>query len=130
LPKLSIIRSLWKAEALDTLIMISVSHTVRPALQLDVAVVVMAVVTKSNKYSPAELPMQRPLLLSHAQVLMSLFKHIIAVGGWSARLARLQSQMSQAASLDQVREVAAETERVMREEHSDWFGIAVSMTWS
>ena len=38
-------------------------------------------------------------------------------------LARLQLQMSQATSLEQVREVAAETEQVMREENSDWFGV-------
>ncbi len=38
-------------------------------------------------------------------------------------LAQLQLEMSQATSLEQVREVAAETERVMREENSDWFGV-------
>ena len=38
-------------------------------------------------------------------------------------LARLREEMSRAASLERVREVAAETERVMREENSDWFGV-------
>jgi hypothetical protein len=38
-------------------------------------------------------------------------------------LTRLQEEMDHAASLEQVREVAAETERIMREENSDWFGV-------
>jgi len=31
--------------------------------------------------------------------------------------------MNNAVSLERVREVAAETERIMREENSDWFGV-------
>ncbi len=38
-------------------------------------------------------------------------------------LAQLQEEMANARSLAQVRDVAAETERIMREENSDWFGV-------
>jgi len=38
-------------------------------------------------------------------------------------LAKLQQRMFQAESLDRVRALAAETEQVMREENSDWFGV-------
>lgn len=38
-------------------------------------------------------------------------------------LDRLRSEMNGAQSLERIREVAAETERLMREENSDWFGV-------
>ena len=38
-------------------------------------------------------------------------------------LDQLKSDMDHASSLARIREVAAETERVMREENSDWFGV-------
>jgi hypothetical protein len=38
-------------------------------------------------------------------------------------LKQVQRDMDGAASLDQVRKVAAETEQLMREENSDWFGV-------
>ncbi len=38
-------------------------------------------------------------------------------------LAQVRREMADAATLEQVREVAAETERIMREENSDWFGV-------
>ncbi len=38
-------------------------------------------------------------------------------------LAQVQREMARATRLEQVREVAAETERIMREENSDWFGV-------
>jgi hypothetical protein len=38
-------------------------------------------------------------------------------------LAQLQEEMDSAESLGQVRQIAVETERIMREENSDWFGV-------
>lgn len=38
-------------------------------------------------------------------------------------LTRLQEDMDRAASLDDVRDLAVETERIMREENGDWFGV-------
>jgi SMODS and SLOG-associating 2TM effector domain 1 len=38
-------------------------------------------------------------------------------------LKQVQREMDGATSLDQVREVAAQTEQLMREENSDWFGV-------
>ena len=38
-------------------------------------------------------------------------------------LTQVEAEMREATTLEQVREVAAETERVMREENSDWFGV-------
>jgi hypothetical protein len=38
-------------------------------------------------------------------------------------LAQVQADMTDATTIEQVREVAAETEQVMREENSDWFGV-------
>jgi len=38
-------------------------------------------------------------------------------------LAQVQAEMTAATTLEQVREVAAATEQVMREENSDWFGV-------
>ena len=38
-------------------------------------------------------------------------------------LTRLQEEMDQAASVDEVRDLAVETERIMREENGDWFGV-------
>jgi hypothetical protein len=38
-------------------------------------------------------------------------------------LRQLQAQMGQADTLDRVQQIAAETERIMREENSDWFGV-------
>lgn len=38
-------------------------------------------------------------------------------------LVQVREEMAQAASLEQVREVAAQTEQIMREENSDWFGV-------
>ncbi len=38
-------------------------------------------------------------------------------------LEQIKTDMDQAQSLAQIREVAAETERLMREENSDWFGV-------
>jgi nucleoside 2-deoxyribosyltransferase len=38
-------------------------------------------------------------------------------------LAQVQAQMTDATTIKQVREVAAATEQVMREENSDWFGV-------
>jgi len=38
-------------------------------------------------------------------------------------LAQVQAQMTDAATIERVREVAAATEQVMREENSDWFGV-------
>ena len=38
-------------------------------------------------------------------------------------LTQVQAEMRETATLEQVRKVAAETERVMREENSDWFGV-------
>ena len=38
-------------------------------------------------------------------------------------LSQLRQQLKQAESLEQLREAAAETERIMREENSDWFGV-------
>jgi len=38
-------------------------------------------------------------------------------------LERLESDMSRAHSLEEIREVAAATERLMREENNDWFGV-------
>lgn len=38
-------------------------------------------------------------------------------------LEHLETDMSQAHSLERIREVAAETERLMREENNDWFGV-------
>ena len=38
-------------------------------------------------------------------------------------LAQVQAEMREATTLEHVRAAAAETERVMREENSDWFGV-------
>jgi hypothetical protein len=38
-------------------------------------------------------------------------------------LAQVRTDMSEATELKEVQEVARETERVMREENSDWFGV-------
>jgi hypothetical protein len=38
-------------------------------------------------------------------------------------LAQLQEEMDNAESVERVRQLAADTERVMREENSDWFGV-------
>ena len=38
-------------------------------------------------------------------------------------LAQVHDEMGRATSLERVREVAAETEQIMREENSDWFGV-------
>ena len=38
-------------------------------------------------------------------------------------LAQVQREMADAATLEQVQKVAAETEQIMREENSDWFGV-------
>jgi nucleoside 2-deoxyribosyltransferase len=38
-------------------------------------------------------------------------------------LAQVQAEMTAATTMEQVREVAAATEQVMREENSDWFGV-------
>jgi hypothetical protein len=38
-------------------------------------------------------------------------------------LAQVQREMAKATTLEQVRKVAAETEQIMREENSDWFGV-------
>jgi nucleoside 2-deoxyribosyltransferase len=38
-------------------------------------------------------------------------------------LAQVQADMTDATTIDQVRDVAVETEQVMREENSDWFGV-------
>ena len=38
-------------------------------------------------------------------------------------LAQVQAHMIDATTIEQIREVAAETEQVMREENSDWFGV-------
>jgi hypothetical protein len=41
----------------------------------------------------------------------------------AAVLAQAKREMAEATTLEQVREVAAETEQIMREENSDWFGV-------
>ena len=41
----------------------------------------------------------------------------------AAVLAQVQREMAEATTLEQVREVAADTEQIMREENSDWFGV-------
>jgi hypothetical protein len=38
-------------------------------------------------------------------------------------LAQVQAEMTDATTIEQVREVAATTEQIMREENSDWFGV-------
>jgi hypothetical protein len=38
-------------------------------------------------------------------------------------LAQVQAEMADAATVERVREVAADTEQIMREENSDWFGV-------
>ena len=38
-------------------------------------------------------------------------------------LAQAKREMAEAITLGQVREVAADTEQIMREENSDWFGV-------
>ena len=38
-------------------------------------------------------------------------------------LAQVQAEMTDAITIEQIREVAAATEQVMREENSDWFGV-------
>ena len=38
-------------------------------------------------------------------------------------LAQVEAEMADATTLEQVQEVAAETEQIMREENSDWFGV-------
>ena len=38
-------------------------------------------------------------------------------------LTQAKREMAEATTLEQVREVAAETEQIMREENSDWFGV-------
>ena len=38
-------------------------------------------------------------------------------------LAQVHREMADATTLEQVQKVAAETEQVMREENSDWFGV-------
>jgi hypothetical protein len=38
-------------------------------------------------------------------------------------LGQLQQQLEQAETIEQLRQAAAETERIMREENSDWFGV-------
>lgn len=38
-------------------------------------------------------------------------------------LAQLQAEMTDATTIEQVRDVAAATEQIMREENSDWFGV-------
>jgi len=38
-------------------------------------------------------------------------------------LGQVRAEMTEATTLGQVREVAAATEQVMREENSDWFGV-------
>jgi hypothetical protein len=38
-------------------------------------------------------------------------------------LAQVQRDMAEATTIEQVREMAAETEQIMREENSDWFGV-------
>ena len=38
-------------------------------------------------------------------------------------LAQVQAHMTDATTIEQIREVAAATEQVMREENSDWFGV-------
>lgn len=38
-------------------------------------------------------------------------------------LVQAKREMAEAITLEQVREVAAETEQIMREENSDWFGV-------
>jgi hypothetical protein len=38
-------------------------------------------------------------------------------------LTQVHNEMAEATSLERVREVAAETEQIMREENSDWFGV-------
>jgi hypothetical protein len=38
-------------------------------------------------------------------------------------LAQVQAEMSDATTIEQVREIAAATEQIMREENSDWFGV-------
>ena len=38
-------------------------------------------------------------------------------------LAQMEDEMAKATTLEQVQDVAAETEQVAREENSDWFGV-------
>jgi hypothetical protein len=38
-------------------------------------------------------------------------------------LEKVHADMTDATTIDQVRNVAASTEQVMREENSDWFGV-------
>ena len=38
-------------------------------------------------------------------------------------LAQVEREMADATTLEQVQKVAAETEQIMREENSDWFGV-------
>ena len=38
-------------------------------------------------------------------------------------LAQVQHEIAAATTLKQVQKVAAETEQIMREENSDWFGV-------
>jgi hypothetical protein len=38
-------------------------------------------------------------------------------------LAQAQADMARATTIEQVQDVARETERIMREENSDWFGV-------
>jgi hypothetical protein len=38
-------------------------------------------------------------------------------------LAEVQAEMTDATTIEQVRDVAAATEQIMREENSDWFGV-------
>ena len=38
-------------------------------------------------------------------------------------LAQVQAEMTDATTIEQVQNAAAETEQIMREENSDWFGV-------
>jgi len=50
-------------------------------------------------------------------------RHSERYGRMAGVLAQVQAEMADATTIEQVREVAAATEQIMREENSDWFGV-------
>lgn len=50
-------------------------------------------------------------------------RHAERNGRMVSLLEKLRRDMSKASSLARIQELAAQTERVMREENSDWFGV-------
>lgn len=49
--------------------------------------------------------------------------HLFGIVGWVPEDVALQEEMREAGSIEVVRRIAADTERVMREENADWFGV-------